>query len=123
MAQITLRIPDDMHTSLKSLADKNNVSLNEFLITQLCSDRDIYQTNYDGRIQLNFNQTYLGDLLSTGQINSFDSAVMMMKDALQNNVQVRLEKHWTNSLPEVRRIFQKTEEIDKWAAAMSEIHK
>ncbi|MCY9547277.1 hypothetical protein [Lysinibacillus xylanilyticus] len=116
MKQITLRIEENMYKQLISEIEKSNgyPSLQQHIIKKIFSERSIYRTNYNGKIQLRIDQTYLGDMLVLGRTNAFNGVYEIMKDALDNNEHVIIESHATNDIPIEKITFKTQSDLDAW---------
>lgn len=114
MKQVSLRLEDGIHSRLSSEAEKDNISLQQHIVKSICSMRDVYKTNLDNKIQFRVNLTYLGDLLVLGRKASFNGLYEMMKEALLNNEQVIIERHFENALPEYMITFNNVEDLETW---------
>lgn len=116
MKQLTLRIPEHMHTRLIKEMNNGNghPTLQQHIIKKIFSDRMVYRTNYNGKIQVRFSLTNLGDMLVMGRIGTFNSAYAMMKDAINNEEQVIIESLADNDLPIEKIVFENLEELENW---------
>lgn len=116
MKQLTLRIPEHMHTRLIEEMNNGNgyPTLQQHIIKKMFSDRMVYRTNYNGKIQVRFSLTSLGDMLVMGRIEAFNGAYAMMKDAINNKEQVIIELLADNDLPIKKITFESLEELEKW---------
>lgn len=118
MKQVSLRLEDNMHNELSKSAAKTNSSLQQHIVQSIFNIGAIYRTNLDGRIQFRVNLTFLGDLLVLGRIASFNGVYAMMEEALYNNEQVIIEKHFENALPQHMKTFETVKDLEKWRDAM-----
>ena len=105
-----------MHTRLIEEMNNSNghPTLQQHIIKKIFSDRMVYRTNYNGKIQVRFSLTNLGDMLVMGRIGTFNSAYAMMKDAINNEEQVIIESLADNDLPIEKIVFENLEELENW---------
>lgn len=123
MKQVTIRMPEYMHQFLLDEIEKNNgyPSLQQHIIKKIFSDRFIYRTNHEGKIQLRINQTYLGNMLVLGRMETFNAIYAMMKDALNEEEQVIIESHANNDVPFEKITFKNCLELDNWYGQITNI--
>lgn len=86
----------------------------QLLIERIFYSREIYQTNYDYKIQLHFNLTYLQSLFSNGQNETFEAVITMMNDAIGCNQQVIIEEYSENSFPIQTNTLETENELTQW---------
>ena len=115
MKQVSLRIDDHLHAWLSQKAQEQGVSLNQIIIESLCSGSDIVTTNENSRIQVKFNFTYLSDLLTLNRVSTFNSIVSIMRDCVNQNEEVIIEKRSQNQPPTLMRKFTNVQELNEWA--------
>lgn len=123
MKQLTIRLDDRMHEYLMSEIEKSNghSSLQQHVIKKLFSERPVYRTNHNGKIQLRISQTYLGDMLVLGRMKAFNGVYEIMEDAINNNEQVIIESHATNDIPIEQITFENQSDLKDWYVRITSI--
>lgn len=86
----------------------------QLLIERIFYSREIYQTNYDYKIQLHFNLTYLKSLFSNGQNETFEAVIAMMNDTIKHEHQVIIEEYSENNFPIQMNILETEDELNQW---------
>ncbi|MDQ6468847.1 hypothetical protein RCC94_15215 [Exiguobacterium acetylicum] len=114
MKQISVRFEQEMYDFISELSNKTKSPINTTIVNQLCSPGDVYTTNFNGKVQLRINLTYLGDLLVCGYVDSFDGILKLMQDQLNHGAEVILQKNYSNAPYSVIHSFKSIEELTQW---------
>lgn len=112
--QVSLRMDVELHRQLLKESKKLNKSLTQHILDSVCQRGDIYTTNLHHKIQLHFNLTYLGDLLTMGDHLSFNGLYDNMVQAIKNGYEVVIERQYTNAIPTHLITFTNIDELESW---------
>lgn len=123
MKQISLRMEDELHVALTNEAKMLNKSLTQHILELVNKRGDLSKTNYNNKLQVRFNVTFLGDLLVMGRRDSFDAMYTVMKEAVKNGEIVILERHYENFPPTLIGEISSPEELEKWRDSILYISK